>query len=76
MRLPDAFSFEQAMAIGTAGYTAALCVNALERWGAIKPGEGEVLVTGGSRRRRVRRDQPSVSQGLHCDRLHRTARDA
>ncbi len=46
MKLPEAFSFEQAMAIGTAGYTAALCVNALERWGAIRPGEGEVLVTG------------------------------
>lgn len=46
MHLPEVFSFEQAMAIGTAGYTAALCVNALERWGAIKPGEGEVLVTG------------------------------
>ena len=46
MRLPEVFSFEQAMAIGTAGYTAALCVNALERWGAIRPGEGEVLVTG------------------------------
>jgi putative YhdH/YhfP family quinone oxidoreductase len=46
MKLPAVFSFEQAMAIGTAGYTAALCVNALERWGAIKPGEGEVLVTG------------------------------
>ena len=46
MHLPEVFSFEQAMAIGTAGYTAALCVNALERWGAIRPGEGEVLVTG------------------------------
>lgn len=46
MRLPEVFTFEQAMAIGTAGYTAALCVNALERWGAIRPGEGEVLVTG------------------------------
>ncbi|MCD2172490.1 oxidoreductase [Rhizobium sp. C4] len=46
MKLPEAFSFEQAMAIGTAGYTAALCVDALERWGAIKPGVGEVLVTG------------------------------
>lgn len=46
MRLPETFSFEQAMAIGTAGYTAALCVNALEDWGSIKPGEGEVLVTG------------------------------
>ena len=45
-RLPDTFSLEQAMAIGTAGYTAALCVNALEDWGTIKPGGGEVLVTG------------------------------
>lgn len=46
MRLPDAFSFAEAMAIGTAGYTAALCVDALERWGTIKPASGEVLVTG------------------------------
>lgn len=45
-RLPAAFSAEQAMAIGTAGYTAALCVNALEDWGVIAPGAGEVLVTG------------------------------
>jgi putative YhdH/YhfP family quinone oxidoreductase len=44
--LPDAFTPEQAMAIGTAGYTAALCVEALERWGRIAPGDGEVLVTG------------------------------
>lgn len=44
--LPDAFTMEQAMAIGTAGYTAALCVDALEAWGAIQPGKGEVLVTG------------------------------
>lgn len=44
--LPDAFSLQQAMAIGTAGYTSALCVDALEKWGAIKAGEGEVLVTG------------------------------
>ena len=43
--LPPAFSTEQAMAIGTAGYTAMLCVLALERHGA-KPGDGEVLVTG------------------------------
>lgn len=46
VRLPDAFDFRQAMAIGTAGYTAALCVDALEDWGVIRPGEGEVLVTG------------------------------
>ena len=43
--LPSAFSTEQAMAIGTAGYTAMLCVLALERHG-LKPGDGEVLVTG------------------------------
>jgi acrylyl-CoA reductase (NADPH) len=46
VRLPDSFSLLQAMAIGTAGYTAALCVDALEDWGSIKPGAGEVLVTG------------------------------
>lgn len=46
LRLPDEFTFEQAMAIGTAGYTAALCVDALEKWGVIVPGAGEVLVTG------------------------------
>lgn len=46
IRLPDAFSLQEAMAIGTAGYTAALCVDALEQWGAIEPGKGEVLVTG------------------------------
>lgn len=45
LRLPAAFSFEQAMAIGTAGYTAALCVDALVNAG-VKPGDGEVLVTG------------------------------
>ncbi|MBB4955208.1 putative YhdH/YhfP family quinone oxidoreductase [Agrobacterium vitis] len=46
LRLPDSFSFEQAMAIGTAGYTAALCVLALEDWGRITPDAGEVVVTG------------------------------
>jgi len=45
VRLPEAFSTRQAMAIGTAGYTAMLCVLALERHG-VKPGDGEVLVTG------------------------------
>lgn len=43
--LPAAFTTRQAMAIGTAGYTAMLCVLALERQG-VKPGDGEVLVTG------------------------------
>ena len=45
VRLPAAFTPRQAMAIGTAGYTAMLCVLALERHG-VKPGTGEVLVTG------------------------------
>ncbi len=45
VRLPAAFTPRQAMAIGTAGYTAMLCVLALERHG-LKPGDGEVLVTG------------------------------
>jgi acrylyl-CoA reductase (NADPH) len=43
--LPAAFSTRQAMAIGTAGYTAMLCVMALEKHG-VKPSDGEVLVTG------------------------------
>jgi acrylyl-CoA reductase (NADPH) len=43
--LPAAFTARQAMAIGTAGYTAMLCVIALERHG-VEPGSGEILVTG------------------------------
>ena len=43
--LPATFSAHQAMAIGTAGYTAMLCVLALEKHG-IKPEDGEILVTG------------------------------
>lgn len=43
--LPEAFTPRQAMAIGTAGYTAMLCVIALERHG-VSPDKGEVVVTG------------------------------
>ena len=43
--LPSAFTPAQAMAIGTAGYTAMLCVMALERNG-ITPDRGPVVVTG------------------------------
>ncbi len=43
--LPKAFSPSQAMAIGTAGYTAMLCVIALQRNG-VSPDKGEILVTG------------------------------
>ncbi len=51
VRLPDAFTTRQAMAIGTAGYTAMLSVLGLERGGVngpVRPGDGEVLVTGAS----------------------------
>jgi acrylyl-CoA reductase (NADPH) len=43
--LPDAFTSRQAMAIGTAGYTASLCVEALVTRG-VRPEQGEILVTG------------------------------
>ena len=45
--LPDAFTTQQAMAIGTAGYTSMLCVLALEEHG-VTPDSGPVLVTGAS----------------------------
>lgn len=43
--LPQGFTAKQALAIGTAGYTAMLCVMALQQHG-LKPSDGEVLVTG------------------------------
>jgi acrylyl-CoA reductase (NADPH) len=43
--LPEGLSRAQAMAIGTAGYTAMLCVLALERHG-MTPDQGDALVTG------------------------------
>ncbi|MEY3006529.1 MAG: hypothetical protein RI942_871, partial [Pseudomonadota bacterium] len=45
VELPAAFTTKQAMVIGTAGYTAALCVDALVNYG-ITPDQGEILVTG------------------------------
>jgi len=45
IKRPAQFTARQAMAIGTAGYTAMLCVLALEQHG-VTPGDGEVLVTG------------------------------
>lgn len=43
--LPAEFTTRQAMAIGTAGYTAGLCVDALLNFG-VRPDQGEILVTG------------------------------
>lgn len=45
--LAPVFSARQAMAIGTAGYTAMLCVLALQKH-SLQPSDGEVLVTGAS----------------------------
>ena len=45
VRVPDAFDLEQVMALGTAGYTAMLCVHAVVDHGT-KPEDGPVLVTG------------------------------
>jgi acrylyl-CoA reductase (NADPH) len=45
VRLPAGLSAREAMAIGTAGYTAMLAVMALERHG-LKPSDGPVVVTG------------------------------
>jgi acrylyl-CoA reductase (NADPH) len=46
-RVPETFNTRQAMAIGTAGYTASLCVEALVSHG-LTADRGEVLVTGAS----------------------------
>lgn len=43
--LPATLSFEEAMQIGTAGFTAMLCVMALDAYG-LEPGERELVVTG------------------------------
>ena len=43
--LPESMTTQQAMSIGTAGYTAMLCVMMLDRHG-VKPDDGEILVTG------------------------------
>jgi acrylyl-CoA reductase (NADPH) len=45
LKIPAPFTARSAMTIATAGFTAALCVMALQRHG-LKPGDGEVLVTG------------------------------
>ncbi|MGB0381009.1 MAG: MDR family oxidoreductase [Luminiphilus sp.] len=45
VKLPEALSTKEAMAIGTAGYTAMLCLQAIEDHG-VHPGDGPILVTG------------------------------
>jgi acrylyl-CoA reductase (NADPH) len=45
VKVPDGWSNADAMAVGVAGYTAMLCVMALEEQG-VKPENGDILVTG------------------------------
>lgn len=47
VRCPEDFTARQSMMIGTAGYTAMLCLLALERHG-VMPGDGDILITGAS----------------------------
>jgi acrylyl-CoA reductase (NADPH) len=43
---PEGLSLRASMALGTAGFTAAECVDKLERMGGLSPAQGSVLVTG------------------------------
>jgi acrylyl-CoA reductase (NADPH) len=43
--LPESLSFEESMRIGTAGFTAMLCVMALDRYG-LEPSQRQIVVTG------------------------------
>jgi acrylyl-CoA reductase (NADPH) len=45
LRPPEGLTLRDTMALGTAGFTAALAIQALERHG-VEPGDGDVLVTG------------------------------
>ena len=71
--LPKAFSPRQAMAIGTAGYTAMLCVMALEKNG-VTPDSGDILVTGATGGRWKHRGGAAGQAGLFRDRGDRPIR--
>jgi len=45
MKLPDGLTAREAMVVGTGGFTSALSIVALEKWG-LTPADGPVLVTG------------------------------
>ncbi len=46
VKRPAKLSLRESMILGTAGFTAAECVDKLERVGGLRPEQGEVLVTG------------------------------
>ena len=62
--LPEGFTTADAMAIGVAGYTAMLCVMALEEQG-VMPDTGRNSGDGSGGRRRFRGDCHSVQTRLH-----------
>ncbi len=68
---PRACRARDAMAIGTAGYTAMLSVLALEKHG-LTPERGPVVVTGRRRRRRFGRDRGALKARLSRHRVDRT----
>ena len=70
--LPASMTARDAMAIGTAGYTAMLAVMALERAG-LAPSRGPVVVTGAAGGRRFGGSRASRQARLWRDRVHRPA---
>lgn len=70
--VPAGMTMRQAMTYGSAGLSAMLCVNALERYGIVAG--NEVLVTGGDGRGRQRGGHAAASVGLSCDRLNLPSR--
>ena len=70
VRLPDGMSARDAMAIGTAGYTAMLSVLALEKHG-LAPKRRSDRGHRRCRRRRVGRDRGALEARLSRHRLHR-----
>lgn len=68
IKIPDVFSTRDAMAIGTAGYTAMLAVMALEH-GGLTPDSGDILVTGANGGAGSGSNSLAVDAGLSCDRL-------
>ena len=71
VRLPEGMSARDAMAIGTAGYTAMLSVLALEKHG-LTPKDGPIVVTGAAGGVGSVAIGGAVETRLPCHRLHRT----
>ena len=60
--LPEGLSLKEAMIYGTAGYTAALSVHALQKHG-ITPEQGEIVVTGST----AMENSSSISRSGFCE---------